>query len=284
MSALTTIAMWSSLATLTLAVSHVPALFTVGVVLIVAAIPGLRYWKNWKMPFSVWASAIIGMFGYHFLLFDAFGKAPAVEVNMIQYLWPLFIVLGSPLFGGDRLNVGHIVGGVMALTGVGIVMLSNGVNYNSDFLLGYSEAFCASLLWAFYTLSNRRYTQMPSSAVAGICGLSGVLSIIAFNVSSQELPALFLQDWIYLLMLGLGPMGLSFYTWDFAIRKGDPRFVGALAYLTPLLSMILLAGINNEVTLTGRHLVSLAMIVIGSVMGKLWTKSIASRHTLSVKC
>lgn len=277
LSALATIIMWSSLASLTLALNHVPALFTVGAVLLIAALPGLRYWRTWRMPLSVWVSAIVGMFGYHFLLFDAFSRAPAVEVNMIQYLWPLFIVLGSPLFGGERLNPGHVIGGMMAFIGVVIVMTGNGVDYNDDYWFGYSEAFCAALLWAFYTLSNRRYTAMPSSAVAGICGVSGIASLMVFSLSSQVLPELTLSDAIYVLMLGLGPMGLSFYTWDYAMRHGDPRFVGALAYLTPLLSMVLLAVVHSSVDLTSLHLVSLVLIILGSGLGKIWARKAIGR-------
>lgn len=272
-SAMATIVMWSSLASLTLAVSHIPALFTVGMVLIIAALPGLRFWRSWRMPWSIWSCAIVGMFGYHYLLFDAFSRAPAVEVNMIQYLWPLFIVLGSPFFGGEKLNLGHIIGGIFAFGGVIIVMTSKGVNYSSEYWIGYTEAFCAALLWAFYTLSNRRYENMKSSAVAGICLVSGLLSLCTFLVSSEELPVQLSVEWLYFAMLGLGPMGLSFYTWDYAIRKGDPRFVGALAYLTPLLSMVLLTILYSDVTLTYLHLLSLLLIILGSMMGKLWPGS-----------
>tara|TARA_R110001583_G_scaffold143414_1_gene295556 strand:- start:6103 stop:6300 length:198 start_codon:yes stop_codon:yes gene_type:complete len=46
------------------------------------------------------------------------------------------------------------------------------------------------------------------------------------------------SDLLVIGLLGLGPMGLSFYTWDYAIRHGDTRVIGALAYLAPLLSVI----------------------------------------------
>jgi drug/metabolite transporter (DMT)-like permease len=41
-----------------------------------------------------------------------------------------------------------------------------------------------------------------------------------------------------LLFLGLGPFGLAFYFWDSATRSGDSRVLGALAYLTPVLSTL----------------------------------------------
>ena len=36
-------------------------------------------------------------------------------------------------------------------------------------------------------------------------------------------------------------MGVAFYLWDFAMKRGDPRVVGTLAYATPVLSTALLA-------------------------------------------
>ena len=35
-------------------------------------------------------------------------------------------------------------------------------------------------------------------------------------------------------------MGAAFYLWDIAMKRGDPRVTGVLAYATPLLSTALL--------------------------------------------
>jgi drug/metabolite transporter (DMT)-like permease len=63
-------------------------------------------------------------------------------------------------------------------------------------------------------------------------------------------------------------MGAAFYTWDAAMKKGDPRVIGALAYLTPLLSTL------NLVVLGGRHLsrvavAAMGLIVAGAILGSL---------------
>jgi len=273
--ALMTIIMWSSLAALTISIKHIPSLLSVGLVLLVAAIPGLRYWKHWHLPPSIWISAIIGMFGYHYLLFDAFSRAPAMSVNMIQYLWPLFIVLGTPLVTKVKLNAGHIIGALMGFVGVLLTLSQDnqGFNFNAENWLGYTEAFIAAILWAFYTLSNKRYTNMPLSAVAGFCLISGVLALVSYIAISgfnafQEVNWQW-QDGLSILLLGLGPMGLSFYTWDYAIRHGDPRTVGSLSYLTPLLSVALMAAIYSDIKLTWLHLIALALVCGGASLGQL---------------
>ena len=49
-----------------------------------------------------------------------------------------------------------------------------------------------------------------------------------------------------LLALGLGPMGTAFYLWDVAMKRGDPRVVGVLAYATPVLSTALLLATTSR--------------------------------------
>ena len=66
--------------------------------------------------------------------------------------------------------------------------------------------------------------------------------------------------------LALGPMGAAFVTWYLALRDGDPRRIGALAYLTPLLSTLLLVTLNGE-ELTSRHLLAGALIMGGALLG-----------------
>ncbi|CAH0530069.1 DMT family transporter [Vibrio hippocampi] len=278
--ALLTIVMWSSLAALTLSVNHLPPLCTVGIVLIIASIPGLKHYRTWRLPIKDWLKAIIGMFGYHYLLFDAFSRAPAIEVNMIQYLWPLFIVLGTPLFGGQKLNVGHVLGAGLSFVAILMVMNNQQSEISSEHWLGYLEALCAALLWAHYTLTNCHNDRMSSSAVAAICLMSGLLSLGVFVMTMDQIPPIQLSDWVSLLLLGLGPMGLSFYSWDYAMRHGDPRFIGSLTYLTPLLSMMLLAVAFNSVTLSSLHLIALFTIILGASLGKVWPKFMHRNRTL----
>ena len=68
--------------------------------------------------------------------------------------------------------------------------------------------------------------------------------------------------------LALGPMGAAFVTWYLALRDGDPRRIGALAYLTPLLSTLLLVWLNGE-ALTPRHLLAGGLIMGGALLGLL---------------
>ena len=96
--ALTSILLWSFLAFLGARVNHVPPFLVVGIALCVSGLVGVIRLRAWRVPLKTFAVGVGGIFGYHFLYFSALQQAPAVEANLMNYLWPLLIVLLSPLF------------------------------------------------------------------------------------------------------------------------------------------------------------------------------------------
>ena len=67
--------------------------------------PGLLQWRQWRVPLPTLLLGIGGLFGFHFLLFLALRLAPPVEANLVNYLWPLLIVVLTPvLLPGWRLT------------------------------------------------------------------------------------------------------------------------------------------------------------------------------------
>ena len=87
---------------------------------------------SWK----VYAFGTIGLFGYHFLYFTAFGWRPTAETGLIAYLWPLFIVLFSGLLPGERLRLMHVLGALLAFAGAALIVLRGGVGLQPGALAG----------------------------------------------------------------------------------------------------------------------------------------------------
>ena len=238
--ALAAILLWSTLATFGVALGHLPPLFLTGCALIIGAVPGLLYVRRWRVPFSTLLLGIAGLFGFHFLLFLALRFAPPVEANLVNYLWPLLIVLLTPvLLPGWRLAARHVIAAGLGFAGAALAIGAAPATFTPAALMGFGFAAGSALTWAFYSLLTRRVAPFSSWAIGGFALASGVLAIgchIAF-----EAPAVMRDEDIWrLLLLGLGPMGLAFYFWDFAMKRGDPRVIGVLAYATPLLSTALL--------------------------------------------
>ncbi len=270
--ALVSVLLWSSLAVLGTQLTHVPPFLLVGIALSVSGLIGLVKVKSWKVPLSTLFIGVGGIFGYHFLLFMAFRLAPAVEANLLNYLWPLSIVMLSPIFlKGYRLRLHHVAGALTGLAGAFFIVTGGKLRLDAANLPGYALAILAALVWAAYSLLTKRIRPFSTAAVGGFCLASGILSLVLFALETGaggSMPALSARDWLFLVLLGIGPMGAAFFTWDAALKRGDPRIIGSLSYLTPLLSTL------NLIIFGGRRLsavsaLAMVLIIAGAVLGSL---------------
>jgi len=273
--ALFSIIIWSTLAFLSTGTASLPPLFAVGIALCVGGLVGLVRVRDWRVPLSTLAVGVGGIFGYHALLFAAFRLAPAVEVNILNYLWPLLIVALAPVYLKSMpLTPRNILGALLGLAGAVMVVGGGRLNLQITGIPGYALAILAAFTWASYSLLTKRVQAFATGAVGFFCLVSGVLSLGLWaageflTTGRLELPTMGTREAVYLVLLGIGPMGGAFYTWDAALKRGDPRTIGALAYLTPLLStlnLVLFGGKN----LSASSGLAMALIIAGAVVGTL---------------
>jgi drug/metabolite transporter (DMT)-like permease len=209
------------------------------------------------------------MFGYHLLLFLALRLVPPVEANLLNYLWPVLVVLLSGLIlRGRRTGPRHLAGALMAFLGAALVITGGKVTFESRYLPGYACAAGAALVWAVYSVVPRRFAPFPTSMVGGFCFLSALLAL-AGHALFEPRAAMTLGDWGIILAIGLGPMGLAFYSWDASLKRGDPRVIGALSCLIPVLSTLWLWLSGAVATITWITVASLVLMVFGSVLSSL---------------
>src|SRR5437867_1053201 len=102
------IALWSTLAVVGIKLRHVPAFLLVGVALLIGGLFGVRRVDLRSLRPGVLALGVYGLFAYHLFLFLALRLAPPVEANLVNYLWPLLIVVLCPLvLPGTALGARH---------------------------------------------------------------------------------------------------------------------------------------------------------------------------------
>jgi drug/metabolite transporter (DMT)-like permease len=277
--ALGAIVLWASLATLATVLSNIPPLLLTGIGLVIGSLISLPLsgfkLSAWKIPVKTLAVGVYGLFGYHLMLFIALQTAPAVEANLLNYLWPLLIVILAPLFTKSlKLGARHIIAASAGFTGAAIAITSNGqAGLSFDFETGYLFALAAAVIWATYSLTTTKLPAFPTSAI-GLFGLVAGLLAIGAHFVLEEPATISASNWWLLILLGLGPLGASFYFWDAALKIGDPRRIGLLAFLTPLLSTALLVLVSGRV-LSWQLAIATALIVGGALLG---SKRVPSEH------
>jgi drug/metabolite transporter (DMT)-like permease len=274
------IVLWSTLAVVGVKLKHVPAFFLVGTALVLGGLVGVRRLDLRAMRARWLLLGVYGLFAYHFCLFIALRLAPPIEANLINYLWPLFIVVLSPLvLPGTTLGLRHVGGAVLGFFGAALLVTEGRFEFATAALPGYAFALGAALIWSTYSLFTKRVGDFPTSAVAAFCLVSGTLALGCHAVfepryvpSGRDIP--------YLLWIGAGPMGAAFYLWDRAMKRGDPRVIGTLSYFAALLSTLLIV-VLGEGRLTALSAVAMMAIVGGAVLGT-WSRETTSARVREI--
>ena len=275
--ALATIALWASLAALGTALAHVPPFLLTGLGLLagsVIALPLVRFdVRRLKVTLPALAVGVYGLFGYHFLLFTGLQLAPPVEANLVNYLWPLGIVLMAPLLlPGVRLTAAHVLAALVGLAGAAIAILGRGGATGEAgpmAALGFAAAAGGAFVWSSYSLLSKRLAQtrhrFPTAAIGTFGLVAGLLSL-ACHALLEPSVSLSARDIALIAALGLGPLGGAFFLWDAALKLGDARQIGVLSYLTPLLSTLILLWTTGR-PLSWNIALATAMILGAAVVG-----------------
>lgn len=240
--------LWSALAALTVATGAIPAFQLLAMTFAIGALAGMAGWLfrpaamiALRQRPVVWLVGVAGLFGYHALYFLALRFAPAAEAGLLNYLWPLLIVLLSSWLPGERLALHHVIGALLGFAGV--VMLFGGDlsgAFQGRYAPGFLAALCAAFVWASYSVLSRKFGAVPTDVVTGFCIATAVLAaLVHFAFEPTVMPQTATQ-WTAIVALGLGPVGVAFYAWDIGMKRGDIRLLGAASYATPLLSTLLL--------------------------------------------
>ena len=269
------ITLWSTLALFTISTGAIPPFQLTFMTFSIAFVIGLIAWivrgadarMFTHLPKRVWLIGVYGLFGYHFFYFLALKSAPALEANLINYLWPLLIVLLSAALPNERLRWFHSVGALCGFIGAFLLIGGKGISFSLDYMQGYVYAVVCAFVWSSYSVASRYFGSVPTLAVGAFCGVTAVLSFGAHLVFEQTyVPSM--GEMAYVMGMGIGPMGIAFFVWDYAMKQGDIKFVGSLSYATPLLStllLILFGGVSASETIW----LSCGLIVVGSALSSL---------------
>lgn len=245
----TAVLMWAFLALFSSASGAVPPFQLAAMSFLIGGLMGAVTWpfrphafatlrhQDWRL----WALGIASLFGYHFIYFTAIRNAPPVEVSLIAYLWPLFLVVFSAFLPGEKLRPYHLLGVALGMAGAVLVITrGQGLGLSEGLKLGHVLALPCAVIWAAYSVLARRFGQVPTDVVSGFCLAAALLSFCSHLMFEQTVWPQGTLEWSAVAGLGLLPLGAAFYTWDFGLKNGDIMVLGASSYAAPLLSTLVL--------------------------------------------
>lgn len=210
-----------------------------------------------------WLHGVGGLFGYHALYFIGLALAPAVEANLLNYLWPLLIVLLSGPILGLHLGSRRLAGVGLGFAGC-VLLVGAGASFPPGAALGFASAVGCAVVWAVYSVTSKRMAAVPTEALAGFCIATALLAGLAHLVfETTVVPDA--RQWLAVLLLGAGPLGAAFFLWDAGMKRGDPRLLGTLAYAVPVASTLLLV-VAGEGVLTWRAAFAAVLVAGGGLL------------------
>lgn len=286
--ALGAIAWWACLAALGVALSHVPPFLLTGLALLIGSVLAWpAVWRNkqqWRVSLPALGLGVFTLFGFHFFLFVALRLASAVEVNLVNYLWPLLIVVLAPLYlPNTPWRARQVIAALVGFAGAAVAIWSANPGVVAPSApssaakalapLGgawaYALALASALIWANFSLQTKRLAMkrqsFPTAAIGLFALVSGGLSLLC-HAALEPVTSLSASDAGLILAMGLGPLGAAFYLWDKALKLGDARHIGLLSYLTPLASTVLLLLVTGR-SLTWSIALAAALIIGAAVAG-----------------
>ncbi len=251
---------WSTLAALTTLSGSIPPFQLLAMSFTIAFLVGLALWvwqdhrspppaggsifRHFQLPAAVWALGIYGLFGNHFAYFTAMRLAPPVEAGLLNYLWPLLIVVFAGFLPGERLHGRQIAGALLGFAGAALIVTrGQGLYIDPRYATGYLFAVAAGVIWASYSVLSRRARNVPTSAVGAFCAATAVLALLC-HLALEETVRPSAVEWLAVVGLGLGPVGTAFYVWDYGVKHGNIQTLGALSYSIPLMSTALLIALG----------------------------------------
>lgn len=230
--------------------------------------------SDFVIPRAAWLLSVGGFFFYHYFYFNALSRAPAVEAGLIAYLWPLLIVLFSALLPHERLRWYHVLGACVAFVGAaGLILLKDGqgISLDGQYGVGYLFAVACALTWSLYSVFNRTFARVSSAATVGFCYVVAVLGLLVHGLSDEIWQSPTAKQWLGIIGLGIGPVGLAFFVWDYGTKHGNIQILGTLSYCAPLLSTVLLI-LFTDAALTVGVVMGCLGIVLGAVIAVLPSK------------
>ncbi|MBN5366931.1 aromatic amino acid DMT transporter YddG [Serratia marcescens] len=272
------IVLWSSVVGLIRSVSEglgpiggAAMIYSVSAVFLLVAL-GVPKWRSFPRPYLIVGSLLF--VSYEICLSLSLGYAntrlQAIEVGMINYLWPCFTVLMALALNGQKAKWWLLPGLLLSLFGIGWIMSGEGgwspaqmlANVRSN-PLSYGLAFSGAVIWALYCNLTKKIAQGSNGVVLFIV-LTALALWLKYAFSAESGMQFSAGVTVTLLCAGVA-MGAGYAAWNVGILHGNMTLLATVSYFTPVLSAVF-ATLVLHTSLTANFWQGVAMVTLGSLI------------------
>lgn len=203
-------------------------------------------------------------FLYYMVLLHAYNGLPAQIAMVVNYLWPVvLVVLAVPILG-QKLTLGGISGILISFAGVALMALLGKGTLKID-LFPLLLAFLSTLAWAVYWLLNTR-SKGETNSVLTMNFLFGTVYLTVYGVLTGQSFKPHIESLYWIVYVGVFEMGITYMMWNTALKRAtSTAAVGSLIFLTPFLALIPISLVVGEgiapSTVAGLVLVTIGILV-----------------------
>lgn len=206
---------------------------------------------------------IIGIFLYHTCLFGSFTLAPAGQVNVANYLWPVFIVIFSIPILKEKFNWKTILAVVLSFIGV-LLSLSKGnfSEFDTHYLFGYLLASLGAVCYGLFSVLGKKHNYDRVTSMFVYYASATILIIpTTISVSKITIPQS-LSTIITVIILGVVMNSVTFIMWFKALKLGNTHITANAVYAIPFLAMLWTYFLNAE-SISPASIAGLVLIIFG---------------------
>ncbi len=207
---------------------------------------------------------ILGSFVYYILLYGAFSMATAQEVFIINYLWPVLVVIFAVFILNEQLTPVKIISILISFTGVVIIVTKgNMLSISFGSIKGDIMAFFGAVSFSLFSVLGKRVKYDDTIAVFVYFLAAFIVSLAFTPFSSIEKVNVSIVVW--LVINGVFANGISYIFWFYALKKGNIHIVSNAVYLTPFVALLFISLFLKEKIYT-YSLVALTFIISGILL------------------
>lgn len=280
LSGLIAIALWSLFGVLFIYVKALPPfeILTIVFILGYAAFTAVQMARNediksyWCQPVKYYLFWLSGAGLYTILIYTAFKFAPIFEANILNYLWPILLVVFSAMIARVRLPLYRIAGLLMGFIGAALMFLPERSGFAfGNFGWGHLLAAAAGVCWALYSAFTRKYLFPVGFQAPVFLIFAGICLVIHLIFEQTVMPNA--MQWTFLLLLSVSR--ISYVLWDYGMKHGNVTLLASVSYFLPLISSVLLMVFGEkpgqpEIALSAVLVIAGCLIVNANKIREIW--------------